>query len=256
MALQSTIPIIEVKTSGANLALVETMYVTIKQGEFVTVKSNNDIEVDNDLILVTLSSDEALQINGSVAVNVSVTGVSADGNVFPIKTVWAKRGSRTAHSGSGEAGPPGPPGFSPEITENTENTEKIYKLDITTQTGSFTTPNLKGGEADLNGLSFGQDEEGNWGYIPPGADTVIPFKVGGSGSAGNEFILGNVPSTWAGSVWLYLEEDVGASSEIAILSSVPNSDQGGLWAEDGEPLALRVTLASTPSDKIGAVWFE
>ena len=36
---------------------------------------------------------------------------------------------------------------------------------------------------DLGGLSFGQDAEGKWGYIPPGADTVIPFKsgVGGSG---------------------------------------------------------------------------
>ena len=29
---------------------------------------------------------------------------------------------------------------------------------------------------DLGTLSFSQDEEGNWGYIPSGADTVIPFK--------------------------------------------------------------------------------
>ena len=29
---------------------------------------------------------------------------------------------------------------------------------------------------NLNGLSFAQDEEGNWGYIPSGADTVIPFN--------------------------------------------------------------------------------
>ena len=28
-------------------------------------------------------------------------------------------------------------------------------------------------------IRFGQDEEGNWGYIPDGADTVIPFKSGG-----------------------------------------------------------------------------
>ena len=27
-------------------------------------------------------------------------------------------------------------------------------------------------------MSFGQDTEGNWGYIPSGADTVIPFKNG------------------------------------------------------------------------------
>ena len=28
----------------------------------------------------------------------------------------------------------------------------------------------------MGGLSFDQDAEGNWGYIPEGADTVIPFK--------------------------------------------------------------------------------
>ena len=28
----------------------------------------------------------------------------------------------------------------------------------------------------MSGLSFGQDEEGNWGYIPGGADAVIPFS--------------------------------------------------------------------------------
>ena len=30
--------------------------------------------------------------------------------------------------------------------------------------------------SDLGGLSFGQDAEGNWGYIPSGADAVIPFR--------------------------------------------------------------------------------
>ena len=30
--------------------------------------------------------------------------------------------------------------------------------------------------SDLGGLSFGQDAEGNWGYIPSGADAVIPFS--------------------------------------------------------------------------------
>ena len=30
--------------------------------------------------------------------------------------------------------------------------------------------------ADLGGLSFGQDADGNWGYKAGGADTVTPFK--------------------------------------------------------------------------------
>ena len=46
----------------------------------------------------------------------------------------------------GQTGSPGADGFSPTITENSGNTESVYKLDITTKTGSFTTPNLKGAD--------------------------------------------------------------------------------------------------------------
>lgn len=52
----------------------------------------------------------------------------------------------------GLAGSPGADGYSPTITENSGNTESVYKLDITTKTGSFTTPNLKGADgADGSG---------------------------------------------------------------------------------------------------------
>ena len=44
----------------------------------------------------------------------------------------------------GQTGSPGADGFSPTITENSGNTDSVYKLDITTKTGSLTTPNLKG----------------------------------------------------------------------------------------------------------------
>ena len=72
-------------------------------------------------------------------------------------------------------------GVSPSITPNAENTDEIYRLDIKTADGMFTTPNLKGTNAQTGGLVFGQDAEGNWGYLPPGADTVVPFKKGGGG---------------------------------------------------------------------------
>ena len=51
----------------------------------------------------------------------------------------------------------GNPGFSPTITENADNTDKIYKLDVTTADGTFTTPNLKG--ADGQGGTGGSGEE-------------------------------------------------------------------------------------------------
>lgn len=72
-------------------------------------------------------------------------------------------------------------GVSPTITPNAGNTDEIYRLDIETAEGTFTTPNLKGVDAQTGGLRFGQDAEGNWGYLPPGADTVVPFKKGGGG---------------------------------------------------------------------------
>ena len=47
--------------------------------------------------------------------------------------------------------------------------------------------------SNLGGIRFGVDEEGNWGYIKAGADTVTPFKKGatiGSVSASTSARLG------------------------------------------------------------------
>ena len=51
----------------------------------------------------------------------------------------------------------GQDGFSPIIEENENNTDKIYKLDVTTANGTFTTPNLKG--ADGQGGSGGSSTD-------------------------------------------------------------------------------------------------
>ena len=78
-------------------------------------------------------------------------------------------------------------GVSPSIEPNAENTDSVYKLDIKPADGVFTTPNLKGEDAQTGGLVFGQDAEGNWGYMPPGADAVVPFKKGGGSGGGGMF---------------------------------------------------------------------
>lgn len=64
--------------------------------------------------------------------------------------VYAILNGRIGEAGSGA---PGKDGFSPVIVENTDNNDDVYKLDITTKTGTFTTPNLKGqdGAAGTNG---------------------------------------------------------------------------------------------------------
>lgn len=54
-------------------------------------------------------------------------------------------GKDGAPGANGADGEDGEDGFSPTITEHSGNDESTYKLDIATKTGSFTTPNLKGG---------------------------------------------------------------------------------------------------------------
>lgn len=50
----------------------------------------------------------------------------------------------------------GSDGFTPTITENADNTDKIYKLDVTTADGTFTTPNLKGADGQ-GGTGSGEE---------------------------------------------------------------------------------------------------
>ncbi len=52
-------------------------------------------------------------------------------------------------------------GFSPIVVENTENSETVYRLDITTANGTFSTPNLKG--RDGSGAS-GSGSGGIYGF--------------------------------------------------------------------------------------------
>lgn len=55
-----------------------------------------------------------------------------------------EKGEKGDKGDTGEQGVAGEDGFSPNITENSGNTADVYKLDIETKDGTFTTPNLKG----------------------------------------------------------------------------------------------------------------
>ena len=66
----------------------------------------------------------------------------------------------------------GQDGFSPIIEENENNTDKIYKLDVTTANGTFTTPNLKG--ADGQGGTGGSGEENVIDSISVNGVNVVP----------------------------------------------------------------------------------
>lgn len=62
----------------------------------------------------------------------------SDGNTVDAGKIPTVKGDK------GDKGEKGDTGFSPTITENPDNTNEIYKLDVTNEDGTFTTPNLKG----------------------------------------------------------------------------------------------------------------
>lgn len=77
--------------------------------------------------------------------------------------------------------------------------------------------------SDLSGLSFGQDAEGNWGYIPSGADAVIPFSSQVIGQA----IWGNINAANKG----YTQVDIGFRPKKLIGYTVDASNPSTLAIE-------------------------
>ena len=91
----------------------------------------------------------------------------------------------------------------------------------------------------LNGISFGQDVSGNWGYIKAGADTVIPFKhilsktfIGsGTSNSENTFDVSNLD-----------DYDKLSSDNFAI---IPSSGIGTYGTYSSGYNAMKITYDST-----------
>ena len=65
-------------------------------------------------------------------------------------------------------------GCSPEIRPNAGNSYSVYKLDITTVSGTFTTPNLKGLDGNGSMSSF----NGRSGHVMPEKGDYTADMVG------------------------------------------------------------------------------
>lgn len=216
--LNTAIPILQMKISGVDLSAIQTIIITIRNQKSTITKGNSDIEVDNDLISVFLTQEEALALNDGYF-NIRIYAVNLDGIDVSdsIKMIWAKRGSMSRATGEvvgpgennniwyptvssdGEISwsksatdvPPaaqnikgqkgedgitpyigengnwhignkdtkiqaeGKDGFSPEISEDPNNNDTVYKLNITSVDGTFTTPNLKGKDGNGGESSSG-----------------------------------------------------------------------------------------------------
>ncbi len=226
--LNTAMPTLQIKVMGVDLSTIQTIIITIQNQNLTVSKGNADIEIDNDLISVFLTREEASNFNGGYF-NIGIYAVNIDGVDVSdgIKMMWAKRGSVSRTSGeSAEQGennniwyptvsvegeiswlksktdiPPSPQnikgqngkdgiaphigesgnwyigdedtkikaegenGFSPEIQEDSGNNDTVYKLNITTVDGTFTTPNLKGKDGGGGGFEVlweNPDSESNF----------------------------------------------------------------------------------------------
>lgn len=113
------------------------------KGAPCTVKSVTPVTGGNEVILSWTATDGSVTENSFVVKDgVSVVGVSIDTTTNSL-IVELSDGS-TKNAGVLPKGEKGDIGFSPTITENPDNTNEIYKLDVTNEDGTFTTPNLKG----------------------------------------------------------------------------------------------------------------
>ncbi len=203
--LKTTTQTIDIKTSGENLSTIQTMFVTIKQSDFIYVKSNDDIEVDNDVISVFLTKEEAESFREGGGANISILATGYDGETKDIRVLWAKIGSRTSYSGGSSGGGTGEPttvtvGVAGTVTGEPGTNAKVENLgDSVNVRLKFTIPRgQKGNQGDkgedgengANGKSAYELalQEGFTGSLQEWLESLKGEK-GDTGDLGNHEIL-------------------------------------------------------------------
>lgn len=99
---------------------------------------------------------------------------------------------------------------SPTITENENNTDKIYKLDVTTVDGTFTTPNLKG--KDGTDGSTVEIDSSNKHWLIDGVDTNIIAE----GADGHSPVIGENGHWFIGDIDTGVSAKGKSAYEIAV----------------------------------------
>ena len=105
MALKTTTPTLSIKVTGVDLSQIQNMTVAIRQDSTTITKTDDSIEIDDDVLIVTLTQTESAQFKDGSA-NISIQATDYDGKDVSddIKVIWAKRGSRTSVGSGGVSG--------------------------------------------------------------------------------------------------------------------------------------------------------
>ena len=141
--------------------------------------SITDVDVDTDKHLIVTLSD----------------GNTVDAGEIP-----------TVKGDKGDKGEKGDTGFSPTITENPDNTNEIYKLDVTNEDGTFTTPNLKGTGGGLDPDKY---------YDKAQIDTLVePLAEAKHTHDNKDTVLDKLTTNDAGDTLLFNGNAINGSVEI------------------------------------------
>lgn len=148
MSVDGQTLIINTKDSG----VLKMVFHTPSNGVSVT-----DIDVNDKNQIVFTMSDGTKITSGVIPTVKGADGKPGkDGKAFTYNDFTDEQ--LEALKVKGDKGDPGKDAVSPAITENENNTDTIYKLDVTTVDGTFTTPNLRGKDGK-NGSGSSTGEE-------------------------------------------------------------------------------------------------
>lgn len=136
-------------------------YALCKKAAASAVSGVKSMSVDGQTLIINTKDSGVLKMVFPTPSNgVSVTDIDVNDKNQIVFTMsdGTKITSGVIPTVKGADGKPGKDAVSPTIIENSDNTDTIYKLDVTTVDGIFTTPNLRGKDGkDGSGSSTGEE---------------------------------------------------------------------------------------------------
>lgn len=159
--VNTLIPTLQIKISGFNLLDIKTINITIIYQKGTINKKNSDIEINNDILIISLTQEESevLKENG-VRISISATDYNDVDVSSQVKIIWVKKGNRSSTSA----------GDSFVSKDNFEQT--ISNMDAKVE-------DLENSLSIGNGRIYLDYQDGKYGINTDphrGADTFSPFK--------------------------------------------------------------------------------
>ena len=173
------------------------------KGAPCTIKSTTETSEGTEVVFEWTGTDGTTETKTITIKNgVSITDIEISSNNHLICTM-----SDGSTIDAGEVpNVKGDTGFSPTIEENPNNTDEIYKLDITNESGTFTTPNLKGTSGGLDPDRY---------YDKTQVDALIePLNEAKHTHENKENVLDKLTTNATGDTLLFNGQEIKGSVEI------------------------------------------